>query len=148
MEFLSHSVAETEAFAREFAARIKAPCVICLYGDLGAGKTAFTRGFAQHFGIEKGVSSPTFIIMHCYSGSETINHYDLYRLNDYDELIDIGFEEHIEHGISLIEWPDAFTEFLPDERIEVSISRTADDVDARLIRITERTGNTDENTGN
>lgn len=137
MEFLSRSATETESFAEKFAGEISAPCVICLYGDLGAGKTAFTRGFARHFGIKKGVSSPTFIIMHCYNGSETINHYDLYRLTDYDELIDIGFEEQIEHGISLIEWPDNFTDFLPENRIEVIISRTADDEDTRLIRITD-----------
>ena len=134
-EFLSHSAEETESFARKFAQSITAPCVICLYGDLGAGKTAFTRGFASHFGIEKGVSSPTFIIMHCYSGTETINHFDLYRLNDYDELIDIGFEEQIENGISLIEWPDAFTHFLPESRIDVRISRTAEGDSMRLIQI-------------
>lgn len=134
-EFLSHSTGETESFARDFAQNVTAPCVICLFGDLGAGKTAFTRGFASHFGITKGVSSPTFIIMHCYSGSETINHYDLYRLNDYDELIDIGFEEQIESGISLIEWPDAFIDFMPKNRIEIRISRTAGDDGARLIQI-------------
>ena len=135
MEFLSHSAEETEGFARKFAQTISAPCVICLYGDLGAGKTAFTRGFASYFGIEKGVSSPTFIIMHCYNGTETINHFDLYRLNDYDELVDIGFEEQIENGISLIEWPDAFTHFLPESRIDVRISRTSDGDSVRLIQI-------------
>ena len=108
MEFISHSPEETEQFAYELASKVSAPQVICLTGDLGAGKTAFTRGFARYFGIEKGVSSPTFIIMHRYAGTEVINHYDLYRLNDYDELLDIGFEEQIEGGISLIEWPDSF----------------------------------------
>lgn len=126
MEFISHSVNETENFAYELAAKITAPKVICLTGDLGAGKTAFTRGFARYFGIEKGVSSPTFIIMHRYEGSEVINHYDLYRLSDFDELLDIGFEEQIESGISIIEWPDSFMQYLPDDKIVVRITRLGD----------------------
>lgn len=126
MEFLSHSVNETENFAYELASKITAPKVICLTGDLGAGKTAFTRGFARYFGIEKGVSSPTFIIMHRYEGREVINHYDLYRLSDFDELLDIGFEEQIESGISIIEWPDSFMEYLPDDKIVVRITRLGD----------------------
>ena len=123
MEFISHSPEETEQFAYELASKVSAPQVICLTGDLGAGKTAFTRGFARYFGIKKGVSSPTFIIMHRYTGAEVINHYDLYRLNDYDELLDIGFEEQIESGISLIEWPDNFMEYLPDDKIVIKIIR-------------------------
>lgn len=123
MEFISHSPEETEQFAYELASKVTAPQVICLTGDLGAGKTAFTRGFARYFGIEKGVSSPTFIIMHRYNGTEVINHYDLYRLNDYDELLDIGFEEQIESGISLIEWPDSFMEYLPENKIVITITR-------------------------
>jgi len=126
LEFISHSPEETEQFAYELAAKISAPQVICLTGDLGAGKTAFTRGFARYFGIEKGVSSPTFIIMHRYTGTEAINHYDLYRLNDYDELLDIGFEEQIENGISLIEWPDSFMEYLPENKIVIRITRLGD----------------------
>ena len=126
MEFISHSPEETEQFAYELAAKVSAPQVICLTGDLGAGKTAFTRGFSHYFGIEKGVSSPTFIIMHRYTGTEVINHYDLYRLNDYDELLDIGFEEQIENGISLIEWPDSFMEYLPENKIVIRITRLGD----------------------
>lgn len=126
MEYISHSPEETEQFAYELAAKVSAPQVICLTGDLGAGKTAFTRGFSRYFGIEKGVSSPTFIIMHRYTGTEVINHYDLYRLNDYDELLDIGFEEQIESGISLIEWPDSFMEYLPENKIVIRITRLGD----------------------
>ena len=126
MEFLSHSPEDTEQFAFNLAAKIKAPSVICLTVDLGAGKTAFTRGFARYFGIEKGVSSPTFIIMHRYMGSEVINHYDLYRIGDFDELLDIGFEEQIESGISLIEWPDNFMEYLPENKIIIKITRLSE----------------------
>ncbi len=132
MEFISHSPEETEQFAYELAAKMSAPQIICLTGDLGAGKTAFTRGFARYFGIDKGVSSPTFIIMHRYTGTEVINHYDLYRLNDYDELLDIGFEEQIESGISLIEWPDSFMEYLPENKIVIRITRLGDS-DRRIV---------------
>jgi len=123
LEYISHSPEETEEFAFNLASEITAPRVICLTGDLGAGKTAFTRGFARYFGIEKGVSSPTFIIMHRYNGSEVINHYDLYRIGDFDELLDIGFEEQIESGISIIEWPDNFMEYLPENKIIIKITR-------------------------
>lgn len=126
MEFISHSPEETEKFAYDLAGKITPPRVICLTGDLGAGKTAFTRGFARYFGIEKGVSSPTFIIMHRYAGSEIINHYDLYRIADFDELLDIGFEEQIESGISIIEWPDSFMEYLPEDKIVIKITRLSD----------------------
>ncbi len=138
MRFLSHSPEETEEFAFEFAKGISSPRVICLIGDLGAGKTAFTRGFARHYGIEKGVSSPTFIIMHKYVGTEVINHYDLYRLSDYEELIDIGFEEQIESGISLIEWPDSFMDYLPEDKVVIKLSRTPQGGDERLIEVTDR----------
>ena len=131
MEFLSHSPEETEKIAYELASKVTAPRVICLTGDLGAGKTAFTRGFARYFGIEKGVSSPTFIIMHRYMGSEAINHYDLYRIGDFDELLDIGFEEQIENGISIIEWPDNFMEYLPADKLVIKITRTGEN--ERLI---------------
>ena len=135
MKYISHSPEETENFAFEFAKTVPVPHVICLTGDLGAGKTAFTRGFAKFFGIEKGVSSPTFIIMHRYSGTVEINHYDLYRLNDYDELLDIGFEEQIENGISLIEWPDAFMDEMPEDKTVIKISRTGNSEDERLIEV-------------
>ena len=138
MKYISHSPEETENFAFEFAKTVTSPSIICLTGDLGAGKTAFTRGFARYFGIDKGVSSPTFIIMHRYSGTVEINHYDLYRLSDYDELIDIGFEEQIENGISLIEWPDAFMEDIPGDKIIIRISRTENGGDERIIEVTDR----------
>ncbi len=124
MKFISKNVSDTENFAYELAKRITAPKVICLIGDLGAGKTAFTRGFARFFGIEKGVASPTFTILMKYSGNEEINHYDLYRAEDYDELCDIGFEDQIDEGISLIEWPDRFMEYLPQDKITIHINYT------------------------
>ena len=135
MKFISHSTQETEDIARDIAAGIAPPRVLCLSGGLGAGKTAFTRGFARAFGIERGVSSPTFTLMHRYDGTVSIKHYDLYRLSDIDELLDIGFEEEIESGISLIEWADDFMDFMPPDRIIVKISRGEGD-EERIIEVT------------
>ena len=124
MKFISKNVEETENFAYELAKHVSPPCIICLIGNLGAGKTAFTRGFARYFNVNKGVQSPTFTIMMKYSGTQDINHYDLYRAEDYDELCDIGFEDQIDEGISLIEWPDKFMEYLPEDKIVVRIDYT------------------------
>lgn len=124
MKTITKSVEETENFAYSLASKISSPRVICLIGDLGAGKTAFTRGFSRFFGIDKGVASPTFTILMKYRGTEEINHYDLYRAEDYDELCDIGFEDQIEEGISLIEWPDKFMDFLPSDKVVVRINYT------------------------
>lgn len=134
MKFISKSVEETENFAYNLASMVNAPRVICLIGNLGAGKTAFTRGFSRFFGVEKGVASPTFTIQMKYSGTETINHYDLYRAEDYDELCDIGFEDEIEEGISLIEWPDKFLEYLPGDKIIIRIEYTPNE-DEREITV-------------
>ena len=136
MSFISHSTEETEKFAFELAANVVPPKVICLAGELGAGKTAFTRGFARAFGIEKGVSSPTFTLMHRYDGTISVKHYDLYRLSDPDELLDIGFEEEIESGISLIEWADNFMDLMPPDRLIVRIARGEGD-DERIIEVTQ-----------
>lgn len=135
MKFLSHSAEETQQFAQKIAEKVSPPAVICLIGELGAGKTAFTRGFARFFGIESGVSSPTFTIMHRYVGTCTVNHYDLYRINDYDELLDIGFDEQLNDDINILEWPDAFMDFLPKEKICIRISRTGNNDNERLLEV-------------
>ncbi len=136
LKYISHSVQDTEEFARELAAKITPPRVICLSGDLGAGKTAFVRGFARAFGVDKGVSSPTFTLMHRYDGSLSLKHYDLYRLSDFEELLDIGFEEETESGISLIEWPDGFMDLMPPDRMVITITRGDGDED-RIIEVNE-----------
>ena len=135
MRYISHSTEDTEGFARALASSVTPPKVICLRGDLGAGKTAFVRGFARAFGIERGVSSPTFTLMHRYDGGIILKHYDLYRLSSPDELLDIGFEEEIESGVSLIEWPDGFEELIPGDALNVTITRGEGDND-RLIEVT------------
>lgn len=134
MKAITRSVEETENFAASLAKKIFPPRVICLIGELGAGKTAFTRGFARALGVESGVASPTFTLMMKYSGETEINHFDLYRAEDYDELCDIGFEDQIEDGISLIEWPDRFLDYLPKDKVIVRINYTKN-ADEREITV-------------
>ena len=124
MKIITKSVSETECEAYKFASKISPPKVICLIGELGAGKTAFVRGFARYFGVDGSVASPTFTLLMRYVGDCEINHYDLYRASDYDELCDIGFEDQIEEGITLIEWADDFLTYLPEDKITVRINYT------------------------
>ena len=108
MEVITTSAAETEAFGEKLAARYPAPHIFCLTGDLGAGKTAMTRGIARGYGFSGRVTSPTFTIMQVYEGDETVHHFDLYRIDEEEELDAIGFDTFLKTGISVIEWPDAF----------------------------------------
>ena len=108
MEVITNSAAETEAFGERLAARYPAPHIFCLTGDLGAGKTAMTRGIARGYGFSGRVTSPTFTIMQVYEGDETVHHFDLYRIGEEEELDAIGFDTFLRTGISVIEWPDAF----------------------------------------
>ena len=99
--------------------------VICLSGDLGAGKTALAKGIALAKGVpESEITSPTFAIMNIYQGKDTdLRHFDLYRLNRAEELDDIGFDEYVGGcGITMIEWADLFSEEMPEEYLQINIS--------------------------
>jgi len=110
--------------------------VICLQGDLGSGKTVFTKGFAASLGIEEQVTSPTFNIIKEYtSGEMDLYHMDVYRLDgNVDEL---GIEEYYQKdGIVIIEWSDMIKDYLPEERLEIKIKLSEDDEDTRIIILT------------
>ena len=118
---------ETEAIGRELAKRIDAAglkrCVIAMRGEMGVGKTAFTRGFASYFGVD-GVRSPTFTVVNEYKGKARIYHFDMYRISDGDDLYSIGYDDYIESdGFSIIEWSENIEEYLPSDAINVRISR-------------------------
>lgn len=104
---------------------LEAGDVVCLNGDLGAGKTLLSKSIAEGMGIEpEDVTSPTFAIMNIYdSGSIPIYHFDWYRLNDVDELYDIGYEEYLDSdGVCIIEWADLFKEELPEGYLDINIA--------------------------
>lgn len=110
--------------------------VICLQGDLGSGKTVFTKGFAASLGIEEQVTSPTFNIIKEYtSGEMNLYHMDVYRLDGNVE--DLGIEEYYQKdGIVIIEWSDMIEDYLPEERLEIKIKLSEEDEDTRIIVIT------------
>ena len=124
----SASVIETEAIGEVFAKKIKAPATVLLYGSLGAGKTAFTRGLARGFGFSGYVTSPSFAIVNEYIGGETdIFHFDLYRLSSLEELEDIGFYDYFSRGIMVIEWAERIAYNLEGDVYCVRIEARGDD---------------------
>lgn len=127
---------ETFAFAKALAKRLKDGAVLCLKGDLGAGKTLFVQGLAAGFHVEDEVTSPTFSLMNIYEGDKMLYHFDLYRLDDANQLYDIGFYEYtaMEDSVVIIEWCDKFREELPEEYIWLDIECTACEGE-RLISI-------------
>ena len=95
-QFLSHSPAETEDFGFRLAQQLKGGEVIAMYGGMGMGKTAFTRGLARGLGIEYGISSPTFALVHEYTGRLTVYHFDMFRVESWDDLYSTGFYDYLD----------------------------------------------------
>ena len=124
---ISSSEKETERIAEEFASEAKPGDVICLYGDLGAGKTQFVKGFVKAFGLSGNeVNSPTFTIINEYDGSVPVYHFDCYRLEHEEEALEIGAEEYFYgNGVCIIEWPERILGVLPDSRKEIQLKHIA-----------------------
>ena len=120
--FISNSYEETIDIASKFADELCAGDIICMYGDLGAGKTAFTQGIAKGLGISGYVNSPTFTIVNVYEGRLKLNHFDAYRIGDSDEMSDIGFDEMINgDAVSVIEWAELIEDIIPHKRYNITI---------------------------
>src|SRR5215210_5496744 len=129
---LSHSEGETFALAEKLAATLKPGTFVLLYGDLGAGKTAFVRGLAAGLGANPDdVSSPTFVIMQHYKGRTPLTHVDLYRLESAAAVDDLGLEELVSGGVLAIEWAERLPR-IPDDRVEVRIEDAGGD-DRRIV---------------
>ena len=124
--YITNSPEGTEALAARLASRLKGAEVIAMFGGLGAGKTAFTRGLAAGLGINDGVSSPTFALVHEYSGKYTLYHFDMYRINTWDDLYSTGFFDYQDGGVLMIEWSENIVDFLPEDRIEICIRITGE----------------------
>lgn len=139
MEYISNSYEETRKIAFEFAKTLNSGDVLCMYGDLGVGKTAFVQGLAKGLGIDDHITSPTFTIVNEYSGTLPLYHFDVYRIADSDEMYEIGYEEYVYgDGVSVIEWPQLIDDILPDKRYDITISKDYDKGENyRLIEIKE-----------
>ena len=116
MEFITNSPQETEALGQKLGQMLPAGTVIAYRGDLGAGKTAFTRCLARGFGIQDPVTSPTYTIVNEYLGGRIpLFHFDMYRLHSADDLFDIGWDDYLERqGICAVEWSENVAEALED----------------------------------
>ena len=137
MIFTTNSPAETEALGQRLAAKLQGGEVIAYTGDLGAGKTAFTRGLARGLGIAERVTSPTFTIVNEYdTGRLPLFHFDMYRLTSSDDLYDIGWEDYLARsGVCAVEWSELVADALEGEVIRVDIKNGGGD-DCRSITIT------------
>jgi tRNA threonylcarbamoyladenosine biosynthesis protein TsaE len=125
MLFTTNNPGETFQFGEKLAKGLVAGDAICLSGDLGAGKTLFVQGIAAGLGVAEGVTSPTFTILQIYdTGRVPIHHFDLYRLDVADQLLDIGFEEYVSSdSVALIEWADKFTTQMPAECLWIELRK-------------------------
>ena len=137
MEFLTRSEAETEALGARLAAALNPGAVVAYRGGLGMGKTAFTRGLARGLGYKGRVTSPTFTIVNEYEGGRLpLFHFDMYRLEGADALFDIGWEDYLDRGgVCAVEWSELTEEALPPETVFVTIARTPEGENARVITI-------------
>ncbi len=127
MQYISHSEEETEKIGAEFARGLSAGSVVAMYGDLGAGKTAFVRGMAKGLGIDSMVNSPTFTIVNEYPGKTELFHFDVYRLSSSDELFDIGWEDYLSRGgICVLEWSSIVEDAFDGSEIRVTIDKLSD----------------------
>ncbi|SES37772.1 tRNA (adenosine(37)-N6)-threonylcarbamoyltransferase complex ATPase subunit type 1 TsaE [Psychrobacillus sp. OK032] len=125
-EQIINSEQETEKLAYQIADKLEPSDVLTLEGDLGAGKTTFTKSIAKGLGITRNVNSPTFTILKQYEGRVPLNHLDVYRLADSDE--DLGWDElFYGDAVSIIEWAHLIKEDLPTERLAIQILRLEDD---------------------
>jgi tRNA threonylcarbamoyladenosine biosynthesis protein TsaE len=139
MIFYTKSDRETEEVGRDLARLLDEGNIkrafIAMRGEMGVGKTAFTRGFASYFDID-GVRSPTYTVVNEYSGKRRIFHFDMYRITDGDDLYSIGYDDYVESdGYSIVEWSENIEDFIPEDAITVTISRTSEGEGERVIEI-------------
>lgn len=136
MEYISNSPLETEQIAEGLAKSLKIGDVVCLNGELGVGKTAFTKGLCRALGVTDYVTSPTYTIINRYDAPVPVFHVDAYRISDIDEMYEIGFEDCLSDGITVIEWSVLIEDILPEDRTEIKIERNLDVGDTcRIITI-------------
>ena len=134
MECRSRSADETRAIGEAVGTLLRSGDVIALSGDLGAGKTCFVQGAARALGVTTRVTSPSFILMREYAGDLSVVHIDVYRLDNVQELVDIGFEELLDPSrVVFIEWGDAVERVLPSSHLDVEIRLDPAEETARTL---------------
>ena len=134
IKLTTHSTKETEALGERIAACLNGDETLALFGTLGAGKTAFTRGVMRGLGMSDGVSSPTFAIVNTYEARYPVYHFDMYRITDLDDLFATGFYDYIGNGVIIIEWSENIESELEPDCIRIRIGKT-DDEHERVFEI-------------
>lgn len=126
-QYESFSYDDTQVIAKEIADTLKGGEFIAMYGDLGAGKTAFVQGLAKALGITNHVTSPTFTIVNEYEGRLPLYHFDVYRIADPDEMYEIGYDDYIDSdGVCVVEWAELIEDLFPDKYYKLTILKDED----------------------
>jgi tRNA threonylcarbamoyladenosine biosynthesis protein TsaE len=134
-EVVTRSPAETEAVALELGATLGPGSVVALTGDLGAGKTCFVRGLARGLNVRDAVTSPTFALIHQYSGDRPLHHVDLYRIGSADAAAELGLEELFDGpGVTVVEWADRADALLPARTVRIRMTEGAAPNERRILR--------------
>ena len=124
LRVITNSAGETEGFAEKIGRRVTGGTVIAYFGGLGMGKTAFTRGLARGMGIGEDVSSPTFAIVNDYGGNPPLVHFDMYKVESWDDLYSSGFFDYLDMGAVLaVEWSENIENALPEGTVRVTIKQ-------------------------
>ncbi len=132
---ITRSTEETENFASEIAKHLKGGNVVAFFGGLGMGKTAFTRGLAKGLGINCNVSSPTFAIVNDYGGNPPLVHFDMYKVESWDDLYSSGFFDYLDMGAILaVEWSENIENALPEATVRVTIEKYEEE-NSRIITV-------------
>lgn len=134
-KFVTNSEKETTELGRKLAGKLTGGTVVAFFGGLGMGKTAFTRGMAQALCVKEDVSSPTFAIVNDYGGNPPLYHFDMYRVESWDDLYSSGFFDYYENGgILAVEWSENIENALPENTVRVTFERGEND-NQRVITI-------------
>lgn len=121
IELISTSCEQTEQLGEKLAKTLSGTEIIAMFGNLGAGKTAFTRGLCRGLGVTNNVCSPTFAIVNEYEGKFRVFHFDMYRVSTLDDLHSTGYFDYLDAGVLVIEWSENIENILPEDAIRVTI---------------------------
>ncbi|MCR2044784.1 tRNA (adenosine(37)-N6)-threonylcarbamoyltransferase complex ATPase subunit type 1 TsaE [Anaerosalibacter massiliensis] len=135
MEIVLKNLEDTERFGYRLGSILEGGDIVCLTGDLGAGKTTLTKSIAKGLDVKDYVTSPTFALINEYKGRVPIYHFDVYRLEGIEDVIDLGFEEYFySKGVTIIEWGNKIEKFLPEDILTIELNRGKKD-DERIVSI-------------
>lgn len=134
LKIYTGSPEETVEIGKQLGKLLNSGNIVCLTGDLGAGKTAFTQGIAKGLGVTDYVTSPTYTIINEYEGRVPLYHFDVYRLNDVEEMYELGYEEYFfGDGVVVLEWADSVRDIIPSERLWITILNTKGDNSREIL---------------